>query len=88
MVHSDIVAPYISNYGTEEQKERYLPGMVRGDLIGAIAMTEPSAGSDLQSLRTVALQVHFNHSSYFSEVSLFAQGFMNIFRKKKEVISF
>ncbi len=50
--HSDIVAPYILNYGTAEQRERWLPGMVSGDLIGAIVLTEPGAGSDLRSIRT------------------------------------
>ena len=49
-----IVAHYILNYGTEEQKHRWLPRMASGDLIGAIAMTEPSAGSDLQALKTSA----------------------------------
>lgn len=50
--HSDIVAPYILNYGTDAQKARWLPGMVSGDLIGAIVLTEPGAGSDLRSIRT------------------------------------
>ena len=50
--HSDIVAPYILNYGTEAQKAKWLPGMVSGDLIGAIVLTEPGAGSDLRSIRT------------------------------------
>ena len=54
-VHSDIVAPYICNLGTEEQKQRWLPKMVTGEVVGAIAMTEPSAGSDLQAVRTTAL---------------------------------
>lgn len=52
-VHS-IVAHYILNYGSEAQKERYLPRMARGEVVGAIAMTEPGAGSDLQSVRTRA----------------------------------
>lgn len=53
-VHSTIVAPYIFKYGTEEQKRRWLPKLASGELVGAIAMTEPGAGSDLQSLRTTA----------------------------------
>ncbi|MCB1730728.1 MAG: acyl-CoA dehydrogenase family protein [Halieaceae bacterium] len=53
-VHSDIVAHYILNNGTEAQKQRYLPAMVAGDCVGAIAMTEPGAGSDLQAVRTTA----------------------------------
>ena len=53
-LHSEIVAPYILRYGSEEQKRRYLPRMAKGELIGAIAMTEPGAGSDLQGVRTTA----------------------------------
>lgn len=52
-VHS-IVAHYFLNHGTDEQKEKYLPRMARGELVGAIAMTEPGAGSDLQNVRTHA----------------------------------
>ena len=53
-VHSDIVAPYIFNLGTEEQKQTWLPKMVSGEAIGAIGMTEPGAGSDLQGMKTRA----------------------------------
>ena len=53
-VHSDIVAHYLLNRGSEAQKQKYLPGMVSGECVGAVAMTEPGAGSDLQSLRTSA----------------------------------
>ena len=53
-VHSDIVAHYILNRGSENQKLNYLPKMVTGELVGAIAMTEPAAGSDLQGIQTKA----------------------------------
>ncbi|WP_029086520.1 acyl-CoA dehydrogenase family protein [Brevundimonas aveniformis] len=53
-LHNAIVAPYIWHYGTEEQKQRWLPRMATGELVGAIAMTEPGAGSDLQGVRTTA----------------------------------
>ena len=55
-LHSDIVAPYIFAYGNKEQKDRWLPRMAAGELIGAIAMTEPGAGSDLKSVRTTAVR--------------------------------
>lgn len=51
-LHNAIVAPYILHYGSEEQKKRWLPKLASGELIGAIAMTEPGAGSDLQGVRT------------------------------------
>ena len=54
-VHTDIIVPYISSLGTEEQKQRWLPGCVSGELISAIAMTEPGAGSDLQGIKTSAV---------------------------------
>jgi len=53
-VHSTIVAPYILHYGNEEQKQRWLPKMASGEMVGAIAMTEPHTGSDLQGVRTTA----------------------------------
>ena len=55
-LQSDIVVDYIINYGSEEQKQRWLPGMVSGEVISAIAMTEPGAGSDLQGVRTSAVR--------------------------------
>ncbi|XP_045207279.2 long-chain specific acyl-CoA dehydrogenase, mitochondrial-like [Mercenaria mercenaria] len=55
-LHSDIVMPYISHYGTKEQIEKFIPAMTAGKCIGAIAMTEPGAGSDLQGIRTNAKQ--------------------------------
>ncbi len=54
-VHSGIAAHYIYRYGSEEQRQRWLPGMASGDLVCAIAMTEPGTGSDLQGVRTTAL---------------------------------
>lgn len=55
-VHSDIVAPYITHLGTDEQKQYWLPKLVSGEAVGAIAMTEPGAGSDLQGMRTSAVK--------------------------------
>ncbi|MDX2003284.1 MAG: acyl-CoA dehydrogenase family protein [Chitinophagales bacterium] len=54
-LHSDIVLPYILHRGSEELKQRWLPGMVSGEVISAIAMTEPGAGSDLQGMRSTAI---------------------------------
>ncbi len=53
-LHSEIVAPYLLNYGTESQKNKYLSRLASGAIIGAIAMTEPAAGSDLQGIKTTA----------------------------------
>ena len=55
-LHSDVVVPYISAFGSEELKQKYLPGCVSGDIITAVAMTEPGAGSDLAGMSTTAEQ--------------------------------
>jgi len=55
-LHSDIVVPYISAFGSEELKKKYLPGCVSGDIVTAVAMTEAGAGSDLASLATTAVE--------------------------------
>jgi alkylation response protein AidB-like acyl-CoA dehydrogenase len=54
-VHTDVIVPYITSLATPEQKQRWLPGLVSGEIISAIAMTEPGAGSDLQGIRTTAV---------------------------------
>jgi long-chain-acyl-CoA dehydrogenase len=56
VVHNELVAPYLMAYGTEEQKQKYLPKMASGEIITAIAMTEPHAGSDLAGIRTTAVR--------------------------------
>ena len=55
-LHSEIVAPYLLHYGTEDQKQRYLPRLASGEMVGAIAMSEPAAGSDLQGIKATALR--------------------------------
>jgi acyl-CoA dehydrogenase len=60
-LHSDIVMPYILHYGNQEAQEKYIPKMVSGEYIGAIAMTEPGAGSDLQGMGTSAI----DHGDYY-----------------------
>lgn len=56
LLHSDIVVPYISSFGSEEQKKKYLPGCVSGEIVTAVAMTEPGTGSDLAGIQTAALE--------------------------------
>jgi acyl-CoA dehydrogenase len=60
-LHSDIVAPYIHTFGNEVQKKTWLPGCISGDIILAVAMTEPDAGSDLSSIRTTAVKEGDNY---------------------------
>ena len=55
-LHNEIVAPYLLHYGTEAQKLKYLPKLASGDMVGAIAMSEPAAGSDLQGVKTSAIK--------------------------------
>ncbi|MEU4079210.1 acyl-CoA dehydrogenase [Streptomyces venezuelae] len=59
-LHNDIIGPYLTSLGTEEQKRRWLPGFCSGEIVTAIAMTEPGAGSDLQGIRTTA-EDHGDH---------------------------
>lgn len=54
--HNDIVVPYINTFGTEEQKQRWIPGCITGDIITGIAMTEPGGGSDVASIKTTAVR--------------------------------
>ena len=55
-LHSDFVVPYITSFASEEQKHKYLPGCISGDIITAVAMTEPNAGSDLAAMKTTAIE--------------------------------
>ena len=55
-LHSDIVAPYLVDFGTDEQKRRWLPKMATGEVVVAVGMTEPSSGSDLQRMRTTGVR--------------------------------
>ena len=81
-LHSDIVAPYILKYGTEDQKQKYLPPMAAGTLITSIGMTEPNCGSDLQAITTSAVdqgdhyvvngQKTFITNGYMSDMSIVA----------------
>ncbi len=55
-LHNDIVVPYLDTYGTEEQRQRWLPGCATGEIVTAIAMTEPNTGSDLAAIKTTAIR--------------------------------
>ncbi|MFT6052676.1 MAG: acyl-CoA dehydrogenase [Halioglobus sp.] len=55
-IHCNIVAPYINHFGSEQQKQEWLPKMINGEAVGALAMTEPGAGSDVQGIRTNAVK--------------------------------
>ncbi|WHY95143.1 acyl-CoA dehydrogenase family protein [Peribacillus simplex] len=55
-IHSDVVAPYIASFGTRDQKQRYLPKFITGDLISAFALTEPGMGSELRDIQTTAIK--------------------------------
>jgi len=65
MIHCDLVATYISTFGTEQQKRQWLPKMVRGEAIGSLGMTEPHAGSDLKAIRTRATRVQDEQGDHF-----------------------
>ncbi|MBT8296164.1 MAG: acyl-CoA dehydrogenase family protein [Gramella sp.] len=81
-LHSDVVAPYILKYGTEDQKKKYLPAMAAGKMITSLGMTEPNCGSDLQAITTTAIdkgdhylvngQKTFITNGYISDISLVA----------------
>jgi len=75
-LHSDVCAPYISTFGTEEQKKKWLPGCCTGEKILAVAMTEPFAGSDLQAIRTSAVKKG-DHYIVNGSKTFISNGFLN-----------
>ncbi len=75
-VHTDMVAPYISLFGTEEQKRRWLPGLVSGETIAAIAMSEPNTGSDVAAVQTTAVR-HGNHYIVNGQKTFISNGILN-----------
>ncbi len=75
-LHTDIVVPYLTKYGTPEQKRRWLPGTVSGDLITAIAMSEPAAGSDLQGIQTTAIR-HDDHYLLNGQKTFISNGILS-----------
>ncbi|MDX1271126.1 acyl-CoA dehydrogenase family protein [Bizionia paragorgiae] len=75
-LHSDIVAPYLLKYGTEAQKQKYLPQMATGKLITSIGMTEPNCGSDLKAITTKAID-NGDHYSVSGQKTFITNGFMS-----------
>ena len=75
-VHTDMVAPYISQFGTEEQKRRWLPGLVSGQTIAAIAMSEPNTGSDVAAVQTTAVR-HAHHYLLNGQKTFISNGILN-----------
>ncbi len=64
-LHSDICAPYLVDFGTEEQKRKWLPKMATGEVVAALGMSEPSGGSDVQAMRTQAVRVHDSDGDHY-----------------------
>jgi len=75
-VHTDMVVPYISQFGTEEQKQRWLPGLVAGETIAAIAMSEPNTGSDVAAVQTTAVR-HNDHYLINGQKTFISNGILN-----------
>lgn len=77
-IHTDMVVPYITRFGSEEQKRRWLPQMITGEVIGAVAMTEPNTGSDLAGIKTLALRKG-NHFILNGQKTFISNGLLNDF---------
>ncbi|MFQ5435140.1 MAG: acyl-CoA dehydrogenase family protein [Anaerolineae bacterium] len=75
-VHNDMVAPYIRDHGTEAQKQRWLPRLAAGEMIGSVAMTEPNTGSDLAAIRTTAVR-HNDHYLLNGQKTFISNGTLN-----------
>lgn len=75
-VHTDMVVPYISQFGTEAQKQRWLPGLVSGETISAIAMSEPNTGSDVAGVQTTAVRQN-NHYLVNGQKTFISNGILN-----------
>lgn len=75
-VHTDMVVPYISQYGTEAQKQRWLPGLVSGETIAAIAMSEPNTGSDVAAVQTTAVRQN-DHYLLNGQKTFISNGILN-----------